>query len=163
MQPEAEDIVQEAYAKLLGTQNWREISSPRSYVLAAVRTGAIDRFRRSKVVTLRDFDGIGWSEVADDSPDQHRVASAREELATMMTALDTLPPQCRKVFIERKLHGRPPREIAVKLGISVSTVEKHLAKAIRALTRIVGPLDVASLEGRRNEEWRTPPEKRERT
>ena len=40
------------------------------------------------------------------------------------------PAQCRRVFILRKVLGYSHKEISAAMGISVSTVEKHLARAM---------------------------------
>jgi RNA polymerase sigma-70 factor (ECF subfamily) len=42
-------------------------------------------------------------------------------------AIAALPPQCAKVFILRKMQGLSQKEIAVRLNISVRTVENHVA------------------------------------
>jgi RNA polymerase sigma-70 factor (ECF subfamily) len=47
-----------------------------------------------------------------------------------MSAISQLPPQCRKVVIMRRIDELRPRDIAQKLGISLSTVEKHLARGM---------------------------------
>ena len=52
-------------------------------------------------------------------------------------AVAELAPQCRQVYLLRKVHGLSHKEIAVHLGIAVSTVEKHLMKAIEQCERYV--------------------------
>ena len=49
----------------------------------------------------------------------------------LLRAVNGLPPKCRDVFVLRMIEGLSQREIAERLGITVSTVEKHLARGLR--------------------------------
>ena len=51
---------------------------------------------------------------------------ARQKLAILVKGVETLPPQCRRVFVLRKINGFSHKEIAERLGVSVKSVEKHL-------------------------------------
>lgn len=54
-----------------------------------------------------------------------------KELQTKVSAvIHSFPEQCKKVFILSRKYELKNREIADQLGISVKTVEKHLAKAL---------------------------------
>src|SRR3546814_14899379 len=44
-----------------------------------------------------------------------------------------MPPQTREAFMLRRVHGLPQREIAVRMQLSESTVEKHISRGIRFL------------------------------
>ena len=56
-----------------------------------------------------------------------------EELSRAMSALKQLTPRVREVYILRKVHGLTQKETAKYLGISQSTVEKHVAKGLVTL------------------------------
>ena len=58
------------------------------------------------------------------------VLDSRRKLAALSIAISELPPVCRKVFILRKIEGLPIKEIAARLKISVSSVEKHGAEGL---------------------------------
>jgi RNA polymerase sigma-70 factor (ECF subfamily) len=78
-------------------------------------------------------DGIDdWSEfeniitdASTDSPFKEKVAS--DEFAEMCEAIRLLPVQCRKVFVLKKVYGYSQKEIAQELGLSQSTIEKHIS------------------------------------
>ena len=53
----------------------------------------------------------------------------------VIEAVDRLPEQCRRVVTLRKMEGLSPSQIAVRLNLSISTVEKHLAKGLALLTK----------------------------
>lgn len=143
---EAEDLVQEAYAKVLGVSDWRRLETPERFVLTIIRNLAFERFRRAKVVGIRQIGVLEMEALPDPAPDAHAVASAREELLRVLDAVDRLPEQCRRVVTLRKMEGLSPGQIAVRLGLSISTVEKHLAKGLMLLTK-----SLAASEGRRIE------------
>jgi len=62
---------------------------------------------------------------------------ARETLGIHCEAVAGLPPQCRRVYLMRKVYGMSHKEIAGQLGIAVSTVEKHLIKGVKLCDRYV--------------------------
>jgi RNA polymerase sigma-70 factor (ECF subfamily) len=73
-----------------------------------------------------------------DLPDAEAVYEARERLARLAAAIAALPPQCRRVFTLHKLHGLSHAEVATRLNISRSAVEKHMSAALKHLARQEG-------------------------
>jgi RNA polymerase sigma factor (sigma-70 family) len=132
---DADDLVQEAYAKLLSTQHWRGIASPVAFTLQIVRNLALDRLRRASIVRIQQVAALDETDVVDDAPDAHAILAARRELAQVVRMVDELPPQCRTVLRMRKFDGLSPQAIADSLGLSVSTVEKHLAKGVATIAK----------------------------
>lgn len=57
-----------------------------------------------------------------------------ERFALFCEATRALPEQCRKVFILKKIYDLSHKEIAERLGISVSTTNQYLAKALARVT-----------------------------
>jgi RNA polymerase sigma factor (sigma-70 family) len=49
-----------------------------------------------------------------------------------------LPERTRTVFVLRRLEGQSYREISLRLGLSVSAVEKHMLRAVRHLLARAG-------------------------
>ena len=131
---DAEDLVQEAYAKVLGSPDWRRLESPERFVLATIRNLAFDRFRKEKVVGIRQVGSLELNAVPDPTPDVVAQEGARQELELVLKAFEGLPEQIRTVLALRRVHGLSPGQIATKLNLSVSTVEKHMAKGLRLLT-----------------------------
>ena len=75
---------------------------------------------------------------------------ARRRFESFCTAIDRLPPLCRRVFVLRKVHKLSHAEIAQVLGVSHSTIEKHVAKGLmrcREYLRDRGLLDSADASG----------------
>lgn len=132
---EARDLLHEAYAQLLQLPGWEGIANPAAYAVRTIRNCALQRMRRARIVPMRRFAALEELEFPDPAPDSFAIASGREELARITAAVDALPPMCRRVILLRKFEEMSPRTIAEKLGISLSTVEKHLARGTLALSR----------------------------
>ncbi|WP_214624577.1 RNA polymerase sigma factor [Sphingobium nicotianae] len=130
---EAFDLVQEAYLKLLQMDNWATIREPRSYTVTMIRNLVLQRVRRDQVVSITDIPALSLAEVRDEAPGVFETVAAREALLDLLADVERLPPACQRVVRMRKFEERPPREIALILGISISTVETHLARGMQQL------------------------------
>lgn len=143
---EAGDIVQEVYAKLLALDGWSAIANPPAYVMRMVRNQAIERIRQARVVAMQPMPGPALYEIVDDMPDSFRIVASRTQMERVQSAIAGLPDRCRIALVRRRFSEETPREIANDLGISVSTFEKRLARAVELLTRALTPQDRSSEE-----------------
>lgn len=132
---DADDLVQEAYARVLGTADHRAIKAPRAFTMTIVHNLALERFRRASVVRIDAVASLQTLDVADTSPDAFAIVAGRSELEQLAHIIDDLAPQCARVLRMRKIHGMAPAAIAEALSLSVSTVEKHLAKGLALITK----------------------------
>lgn len=129
---DVENLVAESLARAYSVKQIERITAGRSYLFAIARNLLIDATRRETIVSLdfvADLDVLR----ADDSTAQ--AISARAELRSLQAIIDTLPPQCRRVFLLRRVHELSLNEIAGQMSLSVSTVEKHLAKAVMLVAK----------------------------
>jgi RNA polymerase sigma-70 factor (ECF subfamily) len=62
----------------------------------------------------------------------------REAEKLLEDAINTLPPQCREIFLLSRNERLSHKEIARKLGISVNTVETQMSRAIKKLSKLLG-------------------------
>jgi RNA polymerase sigma factor (sigma-70 family) len=125
------DLRQEVYARVYEAAQERLPESAPAFVLATARNLLIDRARRSQVVSIEAYAELNDLATDELTPDRH--ASGRAELRRMVDALEALPPRCRKVVVLRKVEGMSQREVAEEMGITEDTVEKQIAKGMRAL------------------------------
>ena len=80
-----------------------------------------------------------WHEVSvpeTEAPKGERALIAREQLRRVETALAELGPRADQVFRRYRLDGVGQAVIARELGVSLSSVEKDLQKAYRALAQL---------------------------
>jgi DNA-directed RNA polymerase specialized sigma24 family protein len=74
--------------------------------------------------------------VADPSPDPSDYIQAEQRLKKVRRRLGTVRPLTRDVFVMHRVEGRTYAQIASAFGISVSAVEKHIARAAMAIAEI---------------------------
>ena len=134
---EAEDIVQEIYLKLLQVVDTP--ANPQAFLYRLGSNLMIDRARARRRGVARDdayyptFRRNGRAGDAADAPDPDAALDARRALSRVMKTVQTLPPQCRRVFVMHKIDGLTYAEIAKALRISRSAVEKHMINALKRL------------------------------
>lgn len=130
---DAEEVVQEVYARLMAQQDWGRIADPNAFAIRMIRNIVIERFRRAEVVRIDRAAVLHEMDPVDESPAPDVVAMHRAELRRVSQAMDRLPGRCREALYLRRIDGLPPGKVAEKMGIAVSTVEKHLVKGLRLL------------------------------
>ena len=132
-QEEAEELVQEAYARLFALEKWAAIASPHAFTIRIIRNLPIERFRRADVVRIDQGAVLLSLEIADQEPTPDVVAMDRSELNHIARVMQDMPPRMREALYLRRIEGLSPALVAEKMNISVSTVETHLVRALRLL------------------------------
>ncbi|MCX6214532.1 RNA polymerase sigma-70 factor [Spirosoma sp.] len=130
----AEDLVSDVFCKFWRTKAYENItSSYRYYLFRSVRNEAYN-YLRLEFQILDDLDTAPVPESASGQrPDQ--VLQFEEVLHRVEELVESLPPQCRKVFLLSRFEGRKYQDIATELGISIKTVEVHIGKALGAVRK----------------------------
>ncbi|MDA0346657.1 MAG: sigma-70 family RNA polymerase sigma factor [Verrucomicrobia bacterium] len=126
-----DDIIQEAYARLLKVREEREIKEPRALLYTVARNIVYDLFRRTKVVQFKSLTQFPDLSVIDDRADIEESVNLRDEINLLIRAVETLPKRCRQIMTLRMIYGYSRMEIAEELGISANTVKAQLAKGMR--------------------------------
>ncbi|MGN6424301.1 MAG: RNA polymerase sigma factor [Asticcacaulis sp.] len=148
----ARDLVQDVYTEIMQGDKWRSVANARAFVRRAVHNAAVNWVRRQRVVLMQPLSGSEELDFVDAGPDAFETVSGREELASVIAALEHLPTRCREVVTLRRIEDLTPREIANRLGISLVTVERHLA---RGLTLLCDQLSESAPRRNRGRGWRT--------
>ncbi len=145
------DLRQEAYVRVYESAARQRPQSPRAFLLTTARNLILDRIRRERIVSIDftpDFESLNVL-IEGISPEQR--VNARQELRRLADAIDQLPANCRAVVWLRRVDGLSQREVAEKLGMQEGTVASHLARGMRALTKVVlGSANEADVEGTAN-------------
>ncbi len=131
---DVEDIVQEAYLKVLKAHESTHINSPKAYLFATARNIALSKCKKSmsrQEVFLADFQLV---DVLDNYADVSKEVTHSEELELLTKAIQTLPKRCRQVLTLRKIYGLSQKQVAKELGISENTVESQGAIGLRKLS-----------------------------
>jgi RNA polymerase sigma-70 factor (ECF subfamily) len=135
----AEDLVQEIYLRIAGVDNAAEIGNPTGYLYRVGTNLMLQRLRGERRMAARESAwrevhhlSMGATDVADEPAAENAVA-ARQRLEAVLRAVGELPPQTQRVFRLHKLEGLSHAEVAARLKISRSAVEKHMIAVLRRL------------------------------
>ncbi len=126
---DVDDVVQEAYARIWVLDS-ETIANPRAYFMTIIRNLVAEQARRAKIIPMVRMGEIEALNITSEEPGPERHASAGAELELVRRVLEALPPQSRRAFELRKLEGLTVRQVAERLGVSESAVEKLLARAL---------------------------------
>lgn len=128
---DARDVLQDAFVRLLGARTMPR--EPAAFLNRIVRNLVIDRARRQSAR------GPEVPLSRSDEPWTHATQSEAIELAQTRAlyraSVDALPKRTREVFLLHRLDGLAYKDIAALLGISIRTVEWHVAEAIVRIER----------------------------
>lgn len=126
---EAEDMTQDVFVRLAGADAG-QMKSADAYIFQIAANLLRDRSRREKV--RADYRERLWSqEGAEVDPlDPLRFTADREALTELVAGLKELPEPTRAIFVLYRLENVEKRAIAEAYGLAVSSVDRHLAKAM---------------------------------
>lgn len=139
---DVDDIVQEAYARVLRAREAQEIQSPKAFLFATARNLALGRLRHLEVVA--DYNGLAEIDsrnVLDESADVPNAVARAQELELLTQAIQSLPTRCRQILTLRKIYGLSQKEVAAQLGISEHTVEAQGTIGLRKLAEFFERLE----------------------
>ena len=126
----AEDVVQDAYLKIIEADAVFTIKQFKAYVFRVVRNLAIDRYRRIALESNL-FTVINDSRDLPASTEMPEALSiSREQLYLIVRALQQLPARTQRVFELHRMQGLTQREIAKQLGVSSALVNAMIRDAL---------------------------------
>lgn len=123
-----DDILQETYLKASQCSKTTVVKNPRGYLYSVARSVALNDLAHKSRSIIEYIEEASVLEVESNEPPVDEQVSSRQRFEKFCDAVASLPPKCRRVFILRKVFGYTQKEIANEMGISESTVEKHLIK-----------------------------------
>lgn len=130
---ELHDLRQEIYVRVYEAAGKSLPAMPKSFLFATARHLMTDRLRRGRVVSIEAVGDLESLNVLVDELSPERWCGGRQVLRRLADAFDRLPRRCREVVWLRRVEELPQREVAMRLGVSEKTVEKHVAKGMRLL------------------------------
>jgi RNA polymerase sigma-70 factor (ECF subfamily) len=125
---DAEDLLHSAFIRFAEYRDRETVANPAAFLVRTAANLAVDE-RRRRLRRESPSSVIELMEIADERPMQTELLAARERLKNVLAGLDTLGARTREVFLMHRISGLKHRDIAARLEISVSAVEKHIAKA----------------------------------
>lgn len=143
-QDDVEDLVQDVFLRLMQRASGRPIERVEQYIFQTAANVLRDRGRRRatrRQESHEPYDEAVHESSSDTEFSPERVLMGREAVIQVFAALEGLPERTRDIFVLRALEQHKYCEIANMLRISTRATEKHMAKALAHLSRVLGRPD----------------------
>jgi RNA polymerase sigma-70 factor (ECF subfamily) len=129
---DADDLVQEAWVRLACYEREQTVARPEAFLMRTALNLSIDTHR----IRLNHGEEVLLDDVVliDGTPNAEAVVLARERVARLSVCLGRLSEKTREVFLAHRIGGMSYQQIAQRHQLSISTVEKHIAKATLQIT-----------------------------
>ena len=147
---DAEDLTQEVFLRILRRDETIPVDNPEIYIFRIAANLLKDRARHAVRHQAREHTSL--DDLVDPNADEartietalledrgpERVVLSRESLVEVLRALEELGPRIRDIFILARLEKMKHRDIAAAYGLTVSSVEKYVARCEAHLARRFG-------------------------
>ncbi|KAA2245133.1 RNA polymerase sigma-70 factor [Chitinophaga agrisoli] len=135
----AEDLMQELFANMWARRAFiKEDKNPEAYLFVSARNHLYNHLQKTlktgRVITLQEVNPETTYSQAEE-PIYYNAAYQEYR-----TVLNFMSPQRKKAFELSREYGLSYREIADTMGISIKTVESHIAAVLQVLRRKIGHL-----------------------
>lgn len=130
----AADLTQETFlrfAEQMRNNPNLVITHTRSYLYRTAHNLIVDYLRQQDRMQMDSVPTEALFDVVDEAPSPEQVTSDKNSLAVAQMALLELPERTRQIFVMVRLEGLTYSEVAQQLAISDSSVQKHLARAVK--------------------------------
>lgn len=127
---EVADIVQETYCRIQQAGDVDKIRNPRAFLFRVASNIRFNERKRRCSSVEQDLVSIETVEIPSDEPGPYRSFKGEQDLEIVRAAFEELSESCREAFVMNRFQGLTFPQIAARLEISVSMVEKHVAHAV---------------------------------
>jgi RNA polymerase sigma factor (sigma-70 family) len=127
-----EDVAQEAYLRAYIAERHECIEQPKAFLFRIAKNLALTRLSEKSRQITDYIEEAGSTVVIEAAASIDQEIEAQQCLGLYCEAVAALPEKCRQVFLFRKVHGLSHKEIAQRMGLSISSVEKYLRQGILA-------------------------------
>jgi RNA polymerase sigma-70 factor (ECF subfamily) len=131
---EAEDLIQDAFLKMQEyCERGGQVRQPEGFLVRTVLRLAANARRDAHRNLYCEEPVENLTLIVDTTPTPDEVLAGDQCLERMRDALDAVSRRTRDVFFMQRLDGLSYAQIAQRLGVSISAVEKHIATALAIL------------------------------
>ncbi len=132
----AEDLVSDVFHSFWEKASYRRVVvSFRAYLFEAVRHKCYNYLKWE--FSKEDNEELPDYELKSPVLQPHEIMEFDELCTRIEKTMDSLPPQCKKVFLMHRFEGKSYPEIAVSLNVSLKAVEAHISKALAIFRKIL--------------------------
>ncbi len=128
-----EDMTQQVFVKLMQAVKHTKFTFSKNLVFVIARNALIDRLRWRKSHYVDQHEMVDENCINSEMPLPDRALESKQKLDIFFEYLDGLPLRCKQVFLLHRVYNMPQKQVAENLGISLSTVHKHMMSAMDKL------------------------------
>ncbi|MGH8613585.1 MAG: RNA polymerase sigma factor [Gammaproteobacteria bacterium] len=127
---DAEDLVQDAFLRLLQRDAADPVRHPRAFLFKTAFNLTLDNARKAERCT-RLTENENYAEtLASPAPPPDTAADGAWQFERFVEALGELPLMYQQAFLLSKIHGLTHPEIATRLGVSQKTAQRYILQAL---------------------------------
>ena len=127
---DVDDILQETYLQVHDQAERGDIRSLKDYFFRVARNAALKKKAEKYRTTISSIEDMAGFEPHSDQTETDISVHYSQKLEAFIEIANSLPPKCKQAFLLKKVAGLSQKQIARKMGIAESTVEKHLITAM---------------------------------
>ncbi|MBK6802502.1 MAG: RNA polymerase sigma factor [Novosphingobium sp.] len=132
---DVEDVVQDVLLRIFRRVDLTVLDRPKCYLYQAAQATLIDRHRRQSTrKAMLHCELMDEMHPVDELHPLH-ILIARDEFRIVEGVLDKLPDRTREIIISVRVEGVSLKALASRYDISISAIEKHVTKALKALEK----------------------------
>jgi RNA polymerase sigma factor (sigma-70 family) len=131
---EIDDVSQETFLRAYKAEQKTIIKQPKAFLFRIAKNMMLSEFSsksRKMIDYVEDFEQV---QLQGSTPSLEDHVIAGQKIGVYCEAIASLPPRCRQVILMKKVYGMSHKEIARRMEVSVSAVEKHLIKGGKKCT-----------------------------
>ena len=136
-----EDMVQKVFIKLVRAERQPDFVNSKSLIFVIAKNVLIDHLRWRKSRKIDNHGLLLDNVIASGMPLPDRELQGKQQLDSFFSHLDNLPMRCKQVFLLHRVNNMSQQDIAEYLGISRSTVQKHMMNAMAKLHAAIGNIE----------------------
>lgn len=130
-----DDVIQESYARLIRARRERPLDDAKGYLFSIARNVVLDLFRRKRTAPMVSLNECESAAVIEERMGVADTVNSSQELELVRAAIEELPTRCREIMVLRKFQGLSNQQIAVRLGLSLNTVNAQLVLGLARCRR----------------------------
>ena len=134
---DVDDLVQDVALRMETRRADSPIQNVEGYLFQVANSVLTDRARHDATRCRHHHNSLEDMHHPVEVLSPQRVAEGREQVRRLVAALDTLPERARQAFVLHRFEEMSYQAIARHMGVSVSAIEKHIARAVRQLAEAI--------------------------
>ncbi|CNE75427.1 sigma-70 family RNA polymerase sigma factor [Yersinia nurmii] len=149
---DAKDLSQDVFTLWLKRARQTPVEHSRAFLFKIAHRVLIDHWRATGkqrlLLSENHEDSLDRQDIAPAETEPQRLFEHQQRLNRLEDALQSLSPRRREAFLMHRFDGLSQIEVAERMGISVSMVEKHIAGALVHCKRYVAEQESEHNDGR---------------